>query len=108
MARKSITSEMKWKALLTRQYIPCGICGERVRTEQEIDWDHVHALVHGGLHHFGNIRPVHAECHKIKTAQDIKDNAKVKRLLNPMPSRHPMQNSGRKLPSRPFPKRVAG
>jgi hypothetical protein len=31
--------------------------------------------------------------------------AKVRRILNPRQSKHPMVNSGRKIPSRPFPKR---
>lgn len=32
--------------------------------------------------------------------------AKVRRILNPKKSRNPMKASGKKIPSRPFPKRV--
>lgn len=82
----------------------CGICGMDIREEQVIQFDHIHADVHGGPHEYQNLRPVHADCHKIKTKADIQANAKVKRILADKPSKRPMQNSGRKIPSRPFSK----
>lgn len=85
--------------------LPCGICGKDLVSCENIQFDHVHADVHGGEHHFSNLRPVHAECHKAKTKSDIQANAKVKRILANKPSKRPMQNSGRKIPSRPFSRR---
>jgi len=105
--RKAITEKMKIKCLIHRYSIGCGLCGLWLQVEDEIEWDHIHAICHNGPHEYINLRPVHAECHKRKTAQDIKANAKVKRLRNPKPSRRPMQPSGRKIPSRPFPKRAS-
>ncbi len=107
--RQAITDRMKLDCLLFRHCIKCGICGKELSPANEIEWDHVHALVHGGAHVFTNIRPVHAECHKEKTARDVAANAKVKRLrgetcngpTRKIPSR-PMQSGGQKIPSRPF------
>jgi 5-methylcytosine-specific restriction endonuclease McrA len=104
MKRQAITDKMKLNCLLYRHFIPCGICGAELFPSDVIEWDHVHALVHGGPHEYQNLRPMHAECHKKKTARDIAANAKIKRILADKPSRRPMQNSGRKIPSRPFAK----
>lgn len=104
MKRQPITDAMKIDSLLYRHAVTCGLCGGELSPGDKIEWDHVHALVHGGPHVFTNIRPTHIECHKAKTALDIKANAKVKRILADKPSKRPMQNSGRKIPSRPFAK----
>lgn len=106
MKRQAITPDMKIASLLMRAFVCCNICGERIGSEDAIDWDHVQALIHGGAHHAMNIRPLHRDCHKIKTKFDVQANAKVKRLRNPKPSKRPMRSSGRKIPSRPFPKRA--
>lgn len=109
---KPISRRMAVDCLLAR-FMPlgalaCPICGEPLKPGQVIQFDHVHADIHGGPHEYENLRPVHYDpCHKRKTAQDIKDDAKVKRLLNPKPSKRPMRSNSRPIPSRPFPKRVA-
>lgn len=77
----------------------CAICGEAILPSQLIQFDHIHAYVHGGAHVYQNLRPVHAECHKRKTKADIQANAKVKRILADKPSKRPMKNSGKKLVS---------
>ncbi len=105
--RKAITPAMKIQCLLYRAEVKCSICGHDIYPDEEIEWDHIHALVHSGPHEYQNLRPVHAKCHKAKTASDIAANAKVKRILADKPARRPMKNSGKKLPSRPFPKRAA-
>lgn len=102
--REPITWQMKQDALLFRYAIKCGICGCDIHPGQEIEWDHIHALCHDGPHVFTNLRPVHADpCHKRKTKADVQAKAKVARILADKPSSHPMQNSGRPIPSRPFP-----
>ncbi len=106
VTRKLAVDCLLWR-ILPLGALPCTICGEPLKPGDDIQFDHVQAIVHTGPHIYQNLRPVHAVCHKAKTAQDIKDNAKVKRLANPKPSRHPMKSSGRKIPSRPFPKRRA-
>ena len=94
-----------WRCVSAGWFLNCGICGGIVLPEQDIQFDHIHADVFDGPHEYKNLRPVHAKCHKKKTAQDIKDNSKIKRLLNPKPSKRPMKSSGKKIPSRPFQKR---
>lgn len=91
----------------------CEVCGEILLPEQDIQFDHIHADVHGGPHEYQNLRPLHAECHKKKTVRDIKDNAKVKRLRGErkprvrkrMPSR-PMSSCAKPWPKRKFQKGV--
>jgi 5-methylcytosine-specific restriction endonuclease McrA len=80
MKRPDITPAMKIDALLYRYAVTCAICGHDIQPGHAIEWDHVHALVHGGPNVFSNLRPLHAECHKIKSAADVAANAKVKRL----------------------------
>lgn len=100
--RQAITPAMKIDALLYREKTLCSLCSEWVLPGQEIEWDHIHALVHGGQHDYTNLRPVHAGCHKKKTAQDIKANAKIKRIRG-----ETKQGPKRAIPSRPWPKRGA-
>jgi len=105
---KPISRKMAVDCILHRipGYVRCGICDVPLRPGDDIQFDHIHAHVHGGPHEYQNLRPVHAHCHKAKTAQDVKDNAKVKRLINPRPSKRPMKSGKQKIPSRPFQKRI--
>lgn len=101
--RQAITPAMKIDCLFFRSKITCAICDGTIwPPRDEIEWDHVQALIHGGPHDFTNIRPLHAECHKLKTAKDIKANAKVKRLRGETKT-----GPKKKIPSRPWPKRAA-
>lgn len=100
--RQGITPAMKVSCLLFRWFTPCSICGLRIDPEGKVEWDHVHALVHDGAHHYTNLRPVHAECHKAKSAKDVKANAKIKRIRG-----ETKQGPKRKIPSRPFQKKRA-
>jgi 5-methylcytosine-specific restriction endonuclease McrA len=74
----------------------CSICDEPFLPGQDIEFDHIHADVHGGAHDYKNLRPLHAECHKKKTALDIKANAKIKRITGKTKARR-----GRKMGKRP-------
>lgn len=111
--RKAITPAMKISCLLYRWFTPCSLCGKRIEPEDKVEWDHIHALVHDGPHEYQNLRPVHHECHKAKSAQDVKANAKVKRLRGEtcqgpkkkIPQRKDPWPEGRKMQSRPFQKR---
>lgn len=111
--RQAITADMKIDCLLFRYAVTCAICGKEIRPGDEIEWDHVHALVHSGQHVFSNLRPLHADCHKAKTARDVAANAKVKRILGltcngpkaKIPAR-PFAKGQRKIQSRPFQQRA--
>lgn len=112
ISRKMAVDALLWRFMTSgyeddgAAFINCAICNRKLLALDDIEFDHVHAYVHGGEHDFRNLRPLHGSCHKVKTKADIQANAKVKRLANPKPSKWPMQNSGRKIPSRPFPKRA--
>ncbi len=97
--RKAITPAMKVSCLLYRWFTPCSLCGLKIAPTDKIEWDHVHALVHGGPHDYTNLRPVHAACHKRKTAKDVKANFKIKRIRG-----ETKQGPKRAITSRPFPK----
>jgi uncharacterized protein YuzB (UPF0349 family) len=55
--RQAITDKMKLDCLLYRCTVKCGICGDELYPNDEIEWDHIQALVHSGAHVFTNIRP---------------------------------------------------
>jgi hypothetical protein len=75
--------------------------------------EHLHEIGLDGPDTPANCRYSCSDCHSIITngkkatsAGSSKQRiAKVKRLRNPKPSRHPMPKSARKIPSRPFQKR---
>lgn len=77
--------------------IACGICGNLIFPEDDIQFDHIHADVFDGPHEYKNLRPVHTECHKIKTKADVQAKAKGDRILG-------LTKTGpkRKIPSRPM------
>ena len=78
--------------------ILCPECGEPILPEQNIQFDHRHAIVHNGPHEYQNLRPIHYDpCHKAKTKRDNQANAKVKRIrdetkrrVKPKPVTRPM------------------
>jgi len=78
--RQAITPAMKVLCLLHRAEVTCAICGEPVLPEDDIEWDHIWALTHGGPHTYSNLRPLHFACHKVKTKADIQARAKVRRI----------------------------
>lgn len=83
--------------------------GEPLLPGQRIQFDHIHADVHGGPHEYQNLRPIHVGAHQKKTKRDVAAKAKGDRILGltktrpsrPIPSR-PFAKGQRKLQSRPF------
>jgi 5-methylcytosine-specific restriction endonuclease McrA len=98
--RKSITDKIKILSLRYHGQHICPICYDYITVGEEIDWDHRQALIHGGSHDHFNIRMVHRACHKKKTAQDIKANAKVKRIAAGGRKRKGPKMKGGKFPKR--------
>ena len=90
VSRKMAVDCLLWFVKCLYGPVPCYLCLRDITAAQDIQFDHAHAIVHEGPHEYQNLRPVHAECHKKKTARDIAANAKVKRLANPKPSKRPM------------------
>lgn len=97
MKRQPITDRMKWQCLLFWGHNYCPECDEPIMLGQQIEWDHRHALIHGGEHDYSNIAPLHATCHTQKTIRDVKANAKVKRIIK---KRNGTARPKRKIPAK--------
>jgi 5-methylcytosine-specific restriction endonuclease McrA len=57
----------------------CHINGRRIRAGERWECDHVIALCNGGQHRESNLAPALTDTHKIKTAADVAEKAKVYR-----------------------------
>lgn len=105
---KHVTRKMAMDCLLDRVIRQFGTPllspadGEPLLPGQPIQFDHIHADVHGGPHEYENLRPIHVAAHKKKTKRDIAAKAKGDRLLGLTCTK-----PSRKIPSRPFQKRKA-
>lgn len=58
----------------------CANCKRKIRTGEEWDLDHAHALSRGGTNEAGNIRVLCSICHGAKTGDDIEEASKMKRV----------------------------
>lgn len=58
----------------------CIICVRKVGGALRAELDHITPLILGGQHRESNLRLVCHECHKVKTAFDMKLKAKVARV----------------------------
>ncbi len=104
---KPVTRAMAVNCLLDRIWsqfeapLLCSVCGCPLLPEEKIQFDHIHADVHGGPHAWENLRPIHYDpCHKKKTKADTQAKAKGDRILGLTCTR-----PSRKIPSRPFPRK---
>lgn len=58
----------------------CHLSGRKIRAGEAWDCDHVIALCNGGTHSESNLAPALRDKHREKTAQDVKERAKVDRI----------------------------
>lgn len=58
----------------------CIICVRKIGGKLRAELDHITPLILGGQHRESNLRLVCNECHKVKTAFDVKLKAKVARV----------------------------
>ena len=78
--RPATTAHMKLEALKNAHTVTvCHVC-EMPHSLEDIEFDHVQALVMGGEHHVSNLKPVCIWCHKTKSANEHRNNSKAKRL----------------------------
>jgi hypothetical protein len=84
---KPVTRKLAVDCLLDRVIRQFGapllspVDGEPLLPGQPIQFDHVHADVHGGAHEYQNLRPIHVGAHKKKTKADTQAKAKGDRIL---------------------------
>jgi 5-methylcytosine-specific restriction protein A len=104
--RKSFTDKQR-ATLFIEHGGRCHLCGGAIQAGQTWDVDHVIPLAQGGSNDPSNLRPAHEKCHRgvgSKTSDDVKAISRADRLAK----KHfgIKQKKGR-IPSRPFPKRIA-
>ncbi len=58
----------------------CHLCKLPIKTGETWQADHVIALINGGEHRETNLAPAHSHCHVGKSAQDVKEKAKVAKV----------------------------
>lgn len=63
--------------ILERDKYICHECGTKIQTGDEWQADHRPALINGGENRESMMFPVHVHCHKIRTAKDVAEKAKV-------------------------------
>lgn len=112
--RKGFTPKQRAEVLLAGGG-RCAVCRDKIRAAEAWEVEHRVPLGLGGSNDPANLEPVHAACHKGKTAADVAAIAKAKRLSGEtgadrkkqaIPSRgFPKDGPKRKIPSRGFPKR---
>lgn len=77
----------------------CHITGKVIRPGDKYEFEHFKALANGGEHRESNIGLALYKFHKIKTAEDRRQQAKTDRIRK----RHlGLKKSGRKIPGRKF------
>jgi 5-methylcytosine-specific restriction protein A len=58
----------------------CHLTQRKIKPGDHWDLDHVKALCNGGEHREKNLAPALREAHRVKTAADVKERAKIDRL----------------------------
>lgn len=99
VTRKMAVDTLLYRFALEWHVLICTVCNSVLKPGDDIEFDHIHADVHGGPHEHQNLRPLHKACHKKKTKSDVQANAKIKRI------RRSTRKPKRPIPNRPFPPR---
>ena len=98
--RRPMTTKRKLEAMVA--HTRCFLCGEKLTTLEDTEFDHILPLELSGADEPHNIAPVHSACHRHKTKTDVKAIAKSKRIRRRLAGQ---ERPKRKIPSRPFEKR---
>ncbi len=67
--RRPATTPSMRRAVLARDGMVCGICGEDIAPGDAVHIDHVVPLARGGAHRTENMQPAHAPCNWSKGAR---------------------------------------
>ena len=89
--------------IFERENGKCWISGRKIMPGDLWDLDHRVALINGGTHSEENLFPALRDKHREKTAEDVAIKSKTYRMALRHQGIKP--SGGRKIPSRPFPKR---
>lgn len=58
----------------------CALTGRKIQTGEAWDLDHIQALTNGGENRESNLQPALKEAHKEKTARDVAQKSKDRRV----------------------------
>ncbi len=80
-ARRDCFAAHKWNDDAGKVWLTCCICNGRIDPARE-KWDAEHIVRHvlTNDNSADNVKPCHPKCHKTKTATDVAENAKGKRV----------------------------
>ena len=98
MTRRRFSAKAK-AAIVARQCAVCAACGQPAK---RWEFDHIIALAIGGADEIENLRAVCPPCHAVKTKDDVKRAAKVKRIQRTQRGERSRSRKGRPLPSKPI------
>lgn len=79
MARPAMTTKRKALIFATHAGV-CHLCGGKINVGESWDAEHLIPWEISRDDTDANLRPAHARCHKVKTANDRRDIAKVHRI----------------------------
>lgn len=79
MKRRTLSRLQRVKIFDAHQGI-CSICHFRIQVGQAWEVEHLKPLADGGADEPLNMAPVHAKCHKPKTAKEAGERSKVVRI----------------------------
>ena len=63
--------------ILERENHVCHECKQPIHATDKPEFDHRPALINGGENRESKIFPVHTKCHRLRTAKDVHEKAKV-------------------------------
>lgn len=80
-ARRECFDAHKWADDGGKIWLTCHICNGRIDPARE-RWDAEHVIRRsvGGSDKPSNVWPAHEKCHRVKTVDDVRENAKGKRV----------------------------
>ncbi len=106
--RPSIPLGLKLDCLFIHKMVICSLCKTPIEARTDCQFDHIHALHLDGPHVADNLRPVHIECHKRKSALEARGRKKVRAATGANKPKRKRTWASRPLQSRGFePRRSA-
>ena len=79
MTRRSLSTRDR-VAVFTAGKGRCYLCGDPITPRQAWECEHPTPFAIGGSDRVEDLLPVHVSCHKSKTAKDVREIAKTKRV----------------------------
>lgn len=79
MIKRKILSEEE-KTIVRKRSPECFICGEKLKDNDIVEYDHIRSLKRGGTNDLSNFASVHRSCHRGKGTRDLEEYKEDRRL----------------------------